>query len=87
MASSFRRRRCRPTSDDDEGDEGGKKVKKSEDGADDAPITKADLAKAMDELLVEMATGVSAQPNGDEDTDADGKKINKSADPLKGLLS
>jgi hypothetical protein len=76
------------TADDDEGDEGGKKVKKSEeDGADDAPITKADLRKAMDELLVEMATGVSAQPNGDEDTDADGKKINKSADPLKGLLS
>jgi hypothetical protein len=70
------------TDDADEGDEGGKKVKKT-DADGDTPLTKADLRKAMDELLVEMATGVSAQP----DEDGAEKKIEKSDDPLKGLLS
>lgn len=59
-----------------------KKVKKTDDDDGDAPMTKADLKKAMDDLLVEIATGTSVQP----DDDAEPPKDVKKSDPLKGLL-
>lgn len=77
----------KPAKEDDETDEHGKKVKKTDAETDDAPITKADLAKALDDLLVEMATGASAQPDADDDVDAEGKSVKKTSDPLKGILA
>lgn len=62
----------------------GKKVKKSD--ADDAPITRAELKKALDEVLVEMATGLSAQPDEAED-ETGAADLKKSSDPLKGILA
>jgi hypothetical protein len=71
-----------PKSDTTESDDASKKdVKKSDDADADAPITKADLAKAMDELLVEIATGVSVQPEDDGE-----QKVAKSDNALKGLF-